>query len=119
LKQSQRHATYRGEWHDRAVSQLEMLVPLIAARMEQTLHFTAFRIDGGEVASFVLVTEGATQCQIAGGGSATMLRGNYVIDFMWDERQFFRYQAILACSAGPGAHLRAQSRTALRHYWEA
>src|SRR5713226_1240959 len=96
-----------------------MLVPLIAARMKQALHFTAFRVDGGEIASFVLVAESATQRQIAGGGFAAMLRGNDVIDVMRDERQFLRHQAILASASSPGADFRAQGGTDLRHYSDA
>jgi len=45
-----------------------------------------------------------------------MLRGNDVIDFMWDERQCYRNQAISASSSGPGADFRAQGGTDFRHW---
>ena len=67
----------------------------------------------------VLVAEGAAQCEIAEGGPATVLAGDDVIHFMWDERQSFRHQAIFASANSPGADFRAQGGTDLRHYWEA
>ena len=92
-----------------------MLVPLVATRMEQTLHFTGGRIDGSQIGPFVLVAKCATQRQIFGIGLATMLRGDDMVNLVGDERQSLRYQAVLASALGSGADFRAEGGSDIRH----
>jgi len=96
-------------------AKFEVLVPRVPARMEQALGGARFRIDRYQVTAFVPVAERATKCQVLHACAAPVLGGNNVIDFVADERQAFRNQAIFAAVSRPPADLGANGRADIRH----
>src|SRR5437016_14020131 len=92
-----------------------MLAPSIAPGIKQALHFTALRIDGSQVCTFVLVANRTTQRQIAGGSFSTMFYGDNVIDLVLEEPYVLQHQAILALAFGPSTNFASQRGIDIRH----
>lgn len=84
---------------------LEMFLPMIAARMKERYGLTRKWIDAAEVRSLAEVAAVASEREVVQPIVAPMLLGNDVLNMMSQGAMFLSKQAILATAIGPSADL--------------
>jgi hypothetical protein len=82
----------------------EVLLPLIAPRMEQVLDLTCVRIDPAQIRPFVKITPMTCQREITYVVAAAVFPGNDVLDVMQDFAVALVQQTVFTSFAGPFPH---------------
>lgn len=100
LQDGHRRAPNRGESFEARAVPLEMLWPLIAARVEQADDPSGQRITPGDVRAFVVIAGKAGERQVPRDGQATVFARQDVVNLKGKFVSFLRRPAVLADAPG-------------------
>ena len=94
---------------------LMVIVPTVKTWMEQRCELSCFGVYRSDVAAFEPVADGATQREILCAAATSVLHGDHVIDFVFQEGEPFRNSTVLAEAGSPGSHEFSKRGVDIRH----
>ena len=81
-KDMNRRSPNRGAADQNGAIPAEVVLPFVAARIEEPGSLPGPRVDSRKVGSLVVVTRDARQGKVAGAVAAAVLLGNHVVDLV-------------------------------------